>query len=113
MIPLRKSLNAILQRYVYKGEFVSDLNYFYQLPSYLSSTPHFQLFWFEKVEGMNPFFLPINSWFSLNKQAADARQQGVGMEVGGGKKTEAGVEAVAADPLLGWQSVSGVLDSYH
>lgn len=59
-------------RFVHQREFVSDINYFYQLPSYLSNTL-FQFFWFEKVEGMNLFFLPpINLWLSLSKEAAKA-----------------------------------------
>lgn len=84
-------------------EFVSDINYFYQLPSYPSNTLIFQFFWFIKVEGMNLLFLPpINSWFSLNKEVDKTREAGV--EGGGENELYAGVGAMTAELILGWQS---------
>lgn len=64
---------------MHKGEFVSDINYFYQLPSYLSNSLLSQFFWFEKAEAVNIFFSPsINFWFSLTR-----RLRKRGREVGG------------------------------
>lgn len=110
---------------MHKGEFVSDINCFYQLPSYLSNSLLSQFFWFEEAEGVNIFFShSINFWFSLNKETKKVREAGIEVEGGGGMET--GVGAVTAESTPGWQSklniwnqnplgfdLEDVLYSYH